>query len=83
MATIVFSKKVVAIVLLFAAILLSLFIAFQTCGSAAFFIVIFWAIAPFFILYLYKSSKAEKDRKEEGEKEKKAKVGKGHKERSS
>ena len=54
MATIVFSKKVVAIVLLFAVILLSLFIAFQTCGSAAFFIVVFWAIAPFFALYLYR-----------------------------
>jgi hypothetical protein len=62
LATLVFSKKAVAIVLLFAIILLTLFIAFQTCGSAAFFIVVFWAIAPFFIQYLYRKYQKEKEK---------------------
>ena len=60
MGRLVYNRKVVGIVLLFAVALLTLFISFQTCGEAGFFIVILWAVVPFFVLYLVRMRRAKK-----------------------
>ena len=51
MAAMPHDRRTVILVLLFAAASLTVMMAFRTCGTIAFFFVVFWAAVPFLVLH--------------------------------